>query len=404
MPGLARPRSVWTLGRAIVVAMLVLVSVPPEPVGAVESRGAATQDGWWNRLQGPAEAEPEGNPVRPLVPALPKPPTVPADSIAAGATAGQVDKVAAVGIDLTLADGDALDRLVLRLKQSAEHGANVGADRAKVIACPATVPWGPGQNAAWRDRPTADCSLGPAEGARADDGTWTFDLTAIGRLWADPFAPLARNGVVLSVDPAAGAGEQSPASPSVQVSWLNVESGNVLVELAATPGPLAPPVDAAPAQPGPLNAAAAPSTPTSIPPAPATVASALPTSGGRFPSNLPAEPIAPSTDASPAATGSTTPGPAAPAEPAAEASLSAAPDRPAPRLPARPPVDFWENVPGATGLLVPVTVGLAVIVGLALGPAGRPAPVFRREGGLSRALARRSAAGDGGAPPPTGTR
>src|SRR5204862_547411 len=82
------------------------------------------QDGWWTRLQGPQEGEPEGNPIRPLVPAIPKPPNVPADAIAVGATGGQVDKVAAVGIDVALADGAMLDGLVLRLKETDANGAN----------------------------------------------------------------------------------------------------------------------------------------------------------------------------------------------------------------------------------------------------------------------------------------
>ncbi|HWB35220.1 MAG TPA: hypothetical protein VHA75_04255 [Rugosimonospora sp.] len=53
-------------------------------------------------------------------------------------------------------------------------------------------------------------------------------------------------------------------------------------------------------------------------------------------------------------------------------------------------VGFWERLPAWTALLVPVAVGLAVLISVALGPAGRPSPVHRREGGLSRALARRS--------------
>src|SRR5262245_32976152 len=233
MSGRARPEPLRTARRALALGLLLLVSCPALPAQAAETRGAATQDGWWNRLQGPAEGEPEGNPVRPLVPAVPKPPNVPADSIAAGATGGQVDKVAAVGIDVALADGATLETLTLRLKESPASGANVASDTARVVACPATAPWGPGQNAAWRDRPTADCSRGGVVGVRADDGTWTFDLAALGRLWADPSGPLAADGVVLSVDPA--------VSPSAQVGWLNIESGSVGVELTATPPAAAPP-------------------------------------------------------------------------------------------------------------------------------------------------------------------
>jgi len=367
---------------ALGIGLLVLVSGPVGPAGAGESRGTATQDGWWNRVQGPADGEPDGNPVRPLVPAIPKPPNVPADAIAVGATAGQADKVAAVGIDLSLADGASVDGLVLRLKEAEGNGANFGADKAKVVACPATGPWGPGQNAAWRDRPVADCGLGSAEGTRGDDGIWTFDLVAIGRLWADPTAALAANGVVLAVDPAS-----SP--PSVQISWLNVDSGEVAVELTATPpGPAATPAGGAPADAAPVAAEAAPAAPSVV-----TAAAA----SGAFPSGgATAEPFASSFGSGTAGamtpTGIDSTGAAETGSPA-EVALNPAPGGAPPVLQARPAVDFWEHVPAPTALLVPVALALAVLVGMALGPAGRPSPVFRREGGLSRALARRNPGG-----------
>lgn len=361
------------------LAVLFLISASAVPAQATESRGAVTQDGWWNRLQGPQEGEPEGNPIRPLFPALPKPPNVPADAISAGATAGQVDKVAAVGIDVVLAPGATLDRLVLRLKESDANGANVGADKAKVLACPATSPWGTGQNANWRDRPVADCSLGSAEGARAADGIWTFDLAAVGRLWADPFAPLPAYGVVLSVDPAA-----SPSS--VQVSWLNFETGSVAVELAATPpGPGA-------AADGGLIATeptAAPAATASGPSLDSTAASrALPSTGfGAV--GTPAYPTGTGADVETTSAAESSASGATPESPA-ETTLNAAPDRPAPVLQSRRAVGFWERVPTPTALLVPIALGLALLVSVTLGPAGRPSPVFRREGGLSRALARRN--------------
>ncbi len=370
----------------LAAGLLLLVSAPPGLAAAADSRGAATQDGWWNRLQGPPEGEPEPNPIRPLVPALPRPPNVPADAVAVSATAGQVDKVAAVGLDVALADGATLDGLVLRLVESTENGANVDAAKAKVIACPATVPWGPGQNATWKDRPAADCQLGVAEGRRGADGTWTFDLAALGRQWADPFAPLAPYGIVLSVDPA--------GSPSVQVSWLNVDSGNVAVELTATPGTPAPPPggpDPSAPQPfavGPDAASAPPSLPSRRAP---TDTGAVLASGGSVSGDPsagatgpPAGAVGPTTDTSESG---------APAESPADATLSAASEPPGPVLRARPAVDFWESVPGPTVLLVPIAVGLAIVVGVALGPVGRPSPALRREGGLSRALARRNPAG-----------
>jgi hypothetical protein len=405
MSGRARPNPSRSARRASALGLLLLTAAPAglahaaagspteSPVG---SHGTPTQDGWWNRLQGPAEGEPDGNPIRPLVPPVPKPPNVPADAIATSAGGGQVDKVAAVGVDVALADGAALDGLTLRLKESPAGGANVGADKAKVVACPVTVPWGPGQNAAWRERPTADCGLATIEGARAGDGTWTFDLTPVGRLWADPFAPLAADGVVLAVD-ATG----SPAP--VQVSWLNVDSGNVSIELRAAPvaaasggdvGPAAAPVAVAPPAPGPsgpsveeaAGARAFPASPSGISTDPLAYPSGQPT----FAAVTPA---------------ATEPGPAP-----AETTLAAGPPRSVRTLGARPAVDFWERVPAPTTLLVPVAFGLAVLVGVVLGPTGRPSPIFRREGGLSRALARRArTVPDAGGPdaalrPPAATR
>jgi hypothetical protein len=365
----------------LAVALLFLLNASATPAQAAESRSAATQDGWWNRLQGPQEGEPDGNPIRALVPAIPKPPNVPADAIAAGATAGQVDKVAAVGIDVALTDGATLDGLVLRLKESDANGANVGADKAKVLACPASGPWGTGQNAAWRDRPAADCGLASAEGVRAADGTWTFDLTAIGRLWADPFAPVPANGVVLSVDPAA-----SPSS--VQVSWLNYDSGNIAVDLLVTPGVPAGSADSGAAASEPVAsgpAAADGGTPLDTPGA----SRAFPAAGSPVSAGSLAYPSGPTAGEATTAT-SDVPATGAPPESPGEATLTAAPAGPGPALRARPAVDFWDHVPAPTALLLPVALGLALLVSVTLGPVGRPTAIFRREGGLSRALARRN--------------
>ena len=374
----------------MVLGFLLLAAAPASAArAAAESRAGATQDGWWNRLQGPAEGEPDGNPIRPFVPAVPKPPTVPGDAIATSAGAGQVDKVAAVGIAVALADGAGLGGLTLRLKESPAGGANVGAERAKVTACPATVPWGPGQNAAWRERPAADCSLGSADGTRAADGTWTFDLTAIGRLWTDTAKPFAPNGVVLTVDPA---GSPSP----VQISWLNFDSGNVAVDLTATPAGPDPgaPAAAGTGAPEPVAATAAAPAPTRPSADRGADRQAFSAQGGGVSADPLAYPSGQPTFAAAAPGGAdTTQNPGTPSGSPAPATLTGTPDHHEPLLRARPAVDFWEHVPAPTALLVPVAVGLAVLVGVVLGPMGRPSPVFRREGGLSRALARRSPGG-----------
>ena len=383
---------------AVLVGVLLAATGPVGPARAADGGGAghsrATQDGWWNRFQGLADGEPDGNPVRPLVPPMPGPPTVPADSIAAGAAGGQVDKVAAVAIELTLADGVTVGGLTLRLRESPAGGANVAADRAKVTACPATAAWGPGRNGAWHDRPVADCSLGSAEGVRAPDGTWTFDLTAIGRLWSDPVAPLAPNGVVLAVDP-------TGASSPVQVSWLDVETGNVSVELTGAPaGPATGDAASGPTAAGLGPAGAGPSRAGE---GDGSGSGAAGTAAG-FAAAGALGTLAPAASDQPASAVAATPadgalGPGvAGSRPGrsdeAGSAPGASPGGVFPVVRARAAVGFWEHIPVTAALLLPVAAGLAVLVGLVLGPFGRPAPVFRREGGLTRALARR-AAGDG---------
>jgi len=365
---------------AVFLGLPLLVIAPGSPARAAESRtGVATQSGWWNRLQGPVDGEPEANPVRPFVPAVPDPATVPSDAIAVSAGGGQGDKVAAVGVDPAVSDGATVDAVSLRLVESPAGGANAGADTAAVVACPATAPWGPGKNAAWRDRPAADCGLASVDGVRASDGAWTFDLTPIVRLWTDPARPLANDGVVLAIDAA-----RSPGL--VQVSWNDVGTGTVRVEVTATP--------ATPARaPDREAAGAGPAAPATAAPRPAMVAgsplSARITSAAALAPALDGGGEAAaggSEDAAAAGTAGPAAGPVGPAGPAAPGSNGAA-------VAARPAVGFWEHLSAPSALLAPIAAGLAILVGLVLGPLGRPSPVIRREGGLSRALARRAAAG-----------
>jgi len=56
---------------------------------------------------------------------------------------------------------------------------------------------------------------------------------------------------------------------------------------------------------------------------------------------------------------------------------------------------FWADVHPATVLLALAVVALVVLIGLALSPAGRPAPPRHRTGGFSRAIAERTD-GEGG--------
>jgi hypothetical protein len=175
------------------------------------------------------------------------------------------------------------------------------------------------------------------------------------------------------------------------------------VELVATPGPPLSEAPDDPAAPGPL-AADAPVGPSAAP----YVESAaglpvFPPSGGDFRVDFPS-----SFSGGLASTPATPGGPAAGDVTESAASIEPEPGPPAPAAPgavlrARSAVDFWEQVPTPTALLVPAVLGVAVLIGVVLGPRGRPSPAIAREGGLSRALARRGPGADDDLLPPAAT-
>ncbi len=358
---------------------MLAVTAPLQLAGALGSdpvgTAVATQDGWWNRLQGPQEGEPEGNPLRPLLPALPAPPIVPGDAIAVSVAGGQPLFVAAVGIQVDVPPDALVESLKLILKEA--PSGQINSTGAKVVACAATTAWGPAKNAAWRDRPQSDCSLFQTEGVRGDDGTWTFDLTNLATQWTDTFAaPVAQNGVVLGLD-----ATTSPAP--MQVAWSDFDTGNVIVEMVATGSSLAPESGFDSSLPGPTFAEYTPPL-TEVPYAAPELS--VPVSAPTFL----ADPLAFSTGTA-AYTYSTPINTDVPA-PEETAELATAP-APAPanqRLQASPAVGLWEDIPAPTVLLVPLALALALLVALILGPTGRPLPFWPRAGGLTRALARRS--------------
>jgi hypothetical protein len=62
-------------------------------------------------------------------------------------------------------------------------------------------------------------------------------------------------------------------------------------------------------------------------------------------------------------------------------------------------VGFWDSIPFGSVTLLLVALAAAVALSLALGPMGRPRPVARRSGGLTRALARTQPGADSDEPP-----
>jgi hypothetical protein len=166
---------------AAVAAMgaVALAQEEPTPPPPAPMEGAVITDaGWWNRLR-PEAALPIGQPAPPPTPG------VPPGSLVVSASVGDPDAIAAVGIDPESPDGAAVETFELTLREVADEGANLNTTFAAVVACPITGFWIGGENAVWETRPDFDCSLGEAPGTRAEDGTWTFDLRAIGQQWSD---------------------------------------------------------------------------------------------------------------------------------------------------------------------------------------------------------------------------
>jgi hypothetical protein len=301
-----------------------------------------SQDGWWNRLQGPQEGEP-ASPIRGVIAPVPLgQTTVSADGLGVGAAAGDPDKVAAVGLVLTAADDVFVDSLVLTMRETAENGSNLNAGQAAIAACPITDFWAGSPNAEWRGRPACDDSRA-VPGERADDGTWTFDLTSLGQAWVDGVLP--ENGVLLV--------EAVDAPQSFQVSLQNVASGGVTAAMMTTGGGFS--------GSGPFVAP----DPEPARPAPGPVFTPAPVSSGA--------PVATPT------TSLTTPTTPAPSQPVAAAT---------------PPLDadLWGNLPLGLIVWLPVALAAAVAMAYALGPAGRPEGQPVRAGGVSNVLAAREQA------------
>lgn len=161
------------------------------PAPAPMEGATITDAGWWNRLR-PQLDLPIGQPAAPPVPGVPE------GSLVVAASVGEPDAITAVGIETEALPGATVETFELTLRQVTDDGANLNEPVAALVACPITGFWVGGENGVWETRPDYDCGLAEAAGARADDGTWTFDLRAIGQLWSD--GTLDANGVALVED------------------------------------------------------------------------------------------------------------------------------------------------------------------------------------------------------------
>lgn len=218
------------VGSSLCLVLAIVIAVPSVPSAAQSEAGPVTSDkeGWWNRLAGVEEEEPA--PANPLgaSPAPPPPSSVPEGAIAVGAVLGEPDKVAAVGVVLPVEQGGTVARLVMTLGLVEDEAAQGGTPESGAIrACAVTGFWVPEENGKFQNRPEADCEIASAPGTRNEDGSWTFDLTAIASLWVDPAATIFPNGVLLEpvVEP----------PESFQVSFAGGPDG-IAFDFAGEPG------------------------------------------------------------------------------------------------------------------------------------------------------------------------
>ncbi|HYW32662.1 MAG TPA: hypothetical protein VE869_14280, partial [Gemmatimonas sp.] len=235
-------------------------------------------------------------------------------------------------------------------------------------ACPITGFWAGVKNGDFVNRPM--CDVGQAiPGARAADGTWTFDLTVLASQWIDPTSGLTQNGVVLmeAVDPPI----------SFQTSLLDIASGTVKLDFSATTFP---PVE---------EFASDESFTTTETFDSGTTFEDVPVA------DVPTETFDDSasfSSSTPTFTPTRTPR-AAVATPTAVPTGAPQVVTPASAVGIAVPTTLFGNLPPfAVVFFVLVLAGLALFLGMILGPLAAPTVAPVRAGGVSRALAERDAA------------
>jgi hypothetical protein len=304
---------------------------------------SADKDGWWDRSTDPG---------RPLTaPSLPF--SVPANALAVSASNGEQDKVAAVGVAL-VADPVRFQRLLLNVAESAQSGSTVGAQVAAIQACAITAPWAPAKTGGWTNRPVAE-TAGCVVGARSATGVWSFDITAIAQRWLA--GSLAQNGVLLQ--------EKVDAPVTFQVALDDRTTPTMTFSLDLTPEPDVTTTTTTVESPPPSSSSTSDTTPPVVDTPPATTYSYSSADSFTVPVATP------------------TPTTVAPTPRVAT---------PVARVVQPSGLGVNRALPRAALLLVPLVLLLALGIMVALGPIGSPtAGMRKREGGVSRALAQRSA-------------
>lgn len=303
---------------------------------------------WWRANETPADG---GGVVAP-----PEPPatTVPEGTLPTSASAGDPEKVSALEFALNYGPGATVTSMELTLREAADPGANVNADGAdtKVKACPVTESfWVDGAASKWSSLPDYDCELAAAVGERDSKGVWTFDLTSMASQWLATGSTMSPSLVLV---------EDVAAPTTFQVAYDGVAKKGVGVKLVATGGAPPPPPST-----GPIGGTGG------------TGSADLGGTGG----GVPADPGGVS--------GDVPTGEGVPADAEVPAVAGAKDDAPTPALasPRARLLTMFEDLPGGLLVLIPLALGAAYLVMLALGPNGEPALAGARHG-VSRALDR----------------
>ena len=209
-------------GLALVALTALFVLSPSVMSEAQVETGAdavsADKTGWWNSLQGIESGTPLA-PVGGVYPGFPTQATgAPPGTFTSALRAGEVDKVAAIGILVDAPPGAVVEEFTMTLTESLDPGAtNSGQALAKITACPIPAYWVEAENARFNGRPEADCAIASAPGVRnLETGKWTFDLKAYGQALLATGSTLGQNGVLLVPNGA--------APETYQVTWAGLQS------------------------------------------------------------------------------------------------------------------------------------------------------------------------------------
>lgn len=335
----------FSVAVGILASAVLFLFVPAgAQTGGESSHAELNDNGWWQKNAFP--------------------PNVPADAVAVSADGGDTSRVAAFGMDVFVGPDEVLGSLKLTLKETTQPGANypppppeqtAGQQPAQsqvvIGACPITKIYTPEDGGPYANAPVADCEVARGDGVRLADGSWEFDLTTLAELWLSN--AMENKGVLLI--------ERVAAPMSFQVAFQDITTGTPQLDLST-------------------DFALDEETDNGTDDETFTEDVVTPPSGGDnfFSAIADTDVSTPTTPLGIVETPPTTAAPAAP-EPA-----------PAPRVVVnRKPTKG--TLPLAMLLLVPAIMGVALVGGMVLGPEGDPATARNREGGLSRALARRDA-------------